>query len=139
MAPDLSAFRGLLTRVVLAMPTSQVGAATRAFVALLLLLARRYELVLEVNRESSPEELVKAYKSLFRKVHPDKGGKKEDAQRLQGAREDWEKARKAAPPQGGRRSAQADVGPLVVVPGRSEKQERGKNQQRTKKNQRKEY
>ena len=76
MAPGLSAFRGFLTRVVLAMPTSQVGAATRAFVALLLLLARRYELVLEVNRESSPEELVKAYKSLFRKVHPDRGGKK---------------------------------------------------------------
>jgi|MEHZ01.2.fsa_nt_MEHZ010673156.1_1 hypothetical protein len=37
------------------MPVSKAGAATRAFVAVLLLLARSYELVLQVNRDSSPE------------------------------------------------------------------------------------
>ena len=42
----------------------------------MLLLARRYDLALTVTRESSPEQLVKTYKNLFRKVHPDKGGKK---------------------------------------------------------------
>ena len=78
------------------MGVSSVGAATRAFVAVLLLLARRYELLLEVNRDSSPERVVKAYKKLLLKVHPDKGGRKEDAQNLQAAREKWESARKGS-------------------------------------------
>ncbi len=70
------------------MLVSRIGAATRAFVAVLLLLARRCELVLEVNRDSSAERLVKAYKKVLLKAHPDKGGKKEDTQNLQAAREE---------------------------------------------------
>ena len=31
---------------------------------------------------------------MLKKVHPDKGGKKLDAQKLQAAKEEWDKARK---------------------------------------------
>ena len=78
------------------MSLSRVGAAARAFVAVLLLLARRYELVLEVNRDSSPERLLKAYRKVLLKAHPDKGGSKVDAQKLQAAKESWEKARRGS-------------------------------------------
>ena len=86
------------------MPSSLFLVATRAFVKVLLALARTYELALQVNRESSPEQLVKAYKKVVLRAHPDKGGRKEDVQKLQEAKETWEKARKAKEPrpQGGR-------------------------------------
>ena len=74
------------------MSLSRVGAAARAFVAVLSLLARRYELVLEVNRDSSPERLLKAYRKVLLKAHPDKGGSKVDTQKLQAAKASWEKA-----------------------------------------------
>ena len=41
------------------MPASKLGLATRAFVAVLLALARQYELLLQVNRDSPAQELVK--------------------------------------------------------------------------------
>ena len=65
------------------MPSSLFLVATRAFVKVLLALARTYELALQVNRESSAEQLVKAYKKVLLKAHPDKGGRKEDVQKLQ--------------------------------------------------------
>ena len=66
-----------------AMASSRFLVATRAFVKVLLALARTYELALQVNRESSAEQLVKAYKKVLLKAHPDKGGRKEDVQKLQ--------------------------------------------------------
>ena len=95
------------------MPVSNVGAATRAFVSVLLLLARSYEVALQVNRDSSPEQLVKAYRRLLLKTHPDKGGKKEDQQKLQAAKENWDRARKGASAQGGRPNAAAVAGTLA--------------------------
>ena len=36
------------------------------------------------------------------KAHPDKGGRKEDLQKLQAAKEEWQKVRKDAAPKAGR-------------------------------------
>ena len=47
------------------MSLSRVGVAVRVFVVVHLLLARRHELVLEVNRDSSPERLLKAYRKVL--------------------------------------------------------------------------
>ena len=73
------------------MGTSARASAARAFVRILLLLAKTYDLALAVNRESTAEELRKAYRKLSLKTHPDKGGKKQDQQKLQKAKEAWEK------------------------------------------------
>ena len=85
------------------MAVSKAGAATRAFVGVLLVLARSYKLLLEVNRESSEEQLVKAYRRLLLKTHPDKGGKAKDQTKLNLAKGAWDEARgreKAAPVEG---------------------------------------
>ena len=49
------------------MLASKLGLATRAFVAVLLALARRYELFLQVNKDSPAEDLVKSYRKLLLK------------------------------------------------------------------------
>ena len=61
------------------MALSSLAAATRALVSVLLVLSRSYLLVLTVNRDSSPEQLLQAYRKVLLKVHPDKGGKKDDS------------------------------------------------------------
>ena len=70
------------------MACSSLAAATRALVSVLLALSRSYSLLLTLNRESSPEQLLRAYRQVLKKVHPDKGGKKLDAQKLQAAKEE---------------------------------------------------
>ena len=50
--------------VCVTMAVSRFDAATRALVSVLLLLARSYAVVLEVNRESRPEQVLKAYPKL---------------------------------------------------------------------------
>ena len=55
------------------MALSGVAAATRAFVTLLLFLANRYHLVLHISRDSSADELSKAFRKVMVKAHPDKG------------------------------------------------------------------
>ena len=91
------------------MALSGVAAATRAFVTLLLFLANRYHLVLHINRDSAPDELAKAFRKVMVKAHPDKGGSKEDAQRLTAARDAWNDARKSSG-SGGRRPESLAVG-----------------------------
>ena len=78
------------------MATSKLGVATRAFVVVLLALARSYDLALSVDRDSSEDRLLKAYRKVLLKVHPDKGGNKADVQKLQPAKEAWDSARKGA-------------------------------------------
>ena len=66
------------------MPTSPLSAVARAFVHVLLVLARAYFVGLTVNRDSSEDQLLKAYKKLLLKAHPDKRGRKEDLQKFGG-------------------------------------------------------
>ena len=87
------------------MPVSALASATRAFVSVLLALARAYGLTAGANRDSKPEDLLKVYRRLLLKTHPDKGGKKAGLQKLQAAKEKWEKARKASAAAGRPRAA----------------------------------
>ena len=67
------------------MPASKLAAATRAFVSVLLALARAYDLALQVNRDSARDAILRAYRKVLLKVHPDKGGSHADTLRLQAA------------------------------------------------------
>ena len=50
--------------------------AKRAFISVLLSLARAYHLIVDVNRDSSDPQIQKAYRRVLLKVRPDKGGRK---------------------------------------------------------------
>ena len=111
-----------------AMPLSTLEKAKRAFVSLLLLLARSYNVTTHVTRESPDAELLKAFKRVARAVRPDKGGSVIDQQRLNVARDRWQEARSeprcgaGRPAGGGVADAEGEVGPLLPTasPGRSE-------------------
>ena len=62
------------------MVASGPQAAKRALVKVVLLLAVLYAVRLEVSRESPDQVLIRAYKRVALKAHPDKGGKLEHAQ-----------------------------------------------------------
>ena len=69
-------------------------AAKRAFVALLLYLARHYCLKVPINRESNEKSILAAFRKVALKAHPDKGGSLSHFQQLNDARDAWEKAKK---------------------------------------------
>ena len=75
------------------MAASARQVSTRQFVKTLLALAAVYSLSLPVTRDSTDEELVKAFKRLSLKVHPDKGGCLEHAQELNSAKQAWDQSR----------------------------------------------
>ena len=72
-----------LTRAFINMATSRVLVAKRAFVSVILALAHAYKLVANINRDSTDDMVLRAYKRVMLKAHPDKGGKNSDMQRLQ--------------------------------------------------------
>ena len=74
----------------LGMPVSKLTAARRAFIAVLKRLAQAYAVPLALTRESTDTLLLRAYKKLLLKVHPDKGGAVGDQQKLQDAKETWQ-------------------------------------------------
>ena len=74
-------------------------------------LAALYALSLNLSRESTDEQVTKAYKRVALKVHPDKGGAVEHAQQVNLAKEAWEKAKKKAKGPGGRAREQPEPGP----------------------------
>ena len=80
------------------MPVSVVQASKRLLVTLLLTLARRYHVTLTISRESDDKEVVKAFRKIVLKAHPDKGGSAGDAQKLNEARGAWEDAKKNSNP-----------------------------------------
>ena len=60
-------------------------------------LAESYGVVVDVSRDSPAASVTAAYKRVVLKVHPDKGGRLEDAQRLQVAKDAWDAAKKKRP------------------------------------------
>ncbi len=78
------------------MPASQVQLAKRELVKLLLVLAVAYRVGATLNRDSRDQQIMSVYRRIILRVHPDKGGKKEDAQALQEKKEPWDTARKKA-------------------------------------------
>ena len=93
-------------------PTLQL--AKCAFVMVLMTVATAYRVGGAPNRDSDDAQLVAFYRKLLLKAHPDKGGRNEDFQGLQSAREAWEDAKQRAAPRG-RPSASSDQ--LVAVGG----------------------
>ena len=75
------------------MPASKAQSAKRAFVRVLTALGRSYGVSVTVTRDSTDACLLRAYRRLLLKVHPDKGGTVEDQQRLQSAKEEWHSAK----------------------------------------------
>ena len=75
-------------------------AAKRALVSLLLTLARAYNVTLDINRDSSDAKVKEAFRKVVRRVHPDRGGSVADTQKLNNAKEEWEKAGAARRPKG---------------------------------------
>ena len=81
--------------------------AKRAFVKVLVAFAAQYQVTLTVNRDSADKDVLAAYRRLVKKVHPDKGGKKDDQQKLQAARDDWDAAATTAGKRGRPNNAKA--------------------------------
>ena len=63
------------------MAVSSAQRAQRALVSVLVSLAQAYGIALQVNRESVAAEVLKAYRQVAKRTHPDKGGRKRDFQR----------------------------------------------------------
>ena len=78
-----------LTSVALNMPASRLLQAKRAFVRVLLSVAASFRVTVSVNRDSPDDDLLACYRKVILKAHPDKGGSKEQFQRLQHAKEAW--------------------------------------------------
>ena len=69
---------------------SPLDTAKRRLVSLLRELGQRYGVAVSVTRESQPEEVRRAFRSVARKVHPDKaGGNAEDFQNMSAANDAW--------------------------------------------------
>ena len=69
---------------------SELDLAKRALVGLLRSLALAYGCVVAVTRDSSEAVVRRAFRSLSRKVHPDKpGGSEEDSKKLNAAHDAW--------------------------------------------------
>ena len=71
---------------------SEADLAKRELVKVLKSLAAKYKIHLELLRDSSEKDVKKAFRKVSLKAHPDKGGQKADVQRLQAAKEAWDKA-----------------------------------------------
>ena len=71
---------------------SAVDVAKRALVTLLLRVAALYSLTLGVKRDSPDSEVKRAFRSLSKRTHPDRGGDKASQQDLNNAYTTWETA-----------------------------------------------
>jgi len=78
------------------MAVGPVQSAKRALVGVLLALALAYRVTVVLSRESTDEQVAKAYRRVLLKTHPDKGGKTDDQQKLQETKEAWDTAKRDA-------------------------------------------
>ena len=75
---------------------SAVDMAKRALVSLLHRLALLYAVTLEVKRDSPDAEVKRAFRKVFKKRHPERGGNKAHQQELNSASTASENAQRAA-------------------------------------------
>ncbi|CAK9065211.1 Uncharacterized protein SCF082_LOCUS33419 [Durusdinium trenchii] len=101
------------------MAASLIQLAKRALVSVLLALAQQYGVRLQISRESADGHVESAFRSLVKKVHPDKGGNVGEMQRLQKAMEEWRSAKAKSARVGGRPARTA-----VALLGDGEKKKR---------------
>lgn len=106
--------------LLVAMVLSVLQRAKRAFVFVLLATASAVGLALNVTRESEDKALTAAYRKVVLKAHPDKGGCKRSFQKLQGAKEAWDAARKQEVPSGRPESRNNSQEGLVTLPTKTE-------------------
>ena len=95
------------------MPCSAVLTAKRALVLLLRVLAQAYGVAAACSRDSPDQDIIRCCREVSLKVHPDRGGKARDQQRLNEARSAWESAKERA--RGQSSSASAASLPVVRV------------------------
>ena len=107
---------------------SAIDLGKRALVTLLNRLASVYAVVLGVTRDSSDEDVRRAYRKLSKKCHPDKGGKREHQQSLNAALDTWEGAKKATKEKAAQKASETarrqgergpDVAAVVLSRGRN--------------------
>ena len=89
------------------MASSAILVAKRAFVSVLLALGCAYRLAFTINRDSDDADILRAYRRTLLKVHPDKGVRKADMQKLQDAKEQFDKARATSGGKAGRPKTKA--------------------------------
>ena len=102
------------------MPLSPLESAKRAFVSLLLRLGRSHGVPLQISRQSPDPDLLKAYRRISKKVHPDRGGSLAESQNLNASKDAWEEARQKSkcpgrPAQENTEEHKFGSGPLVVA------------------------
>ena len=68
---------------------SEVDLAKRELVKVLRALAAKYKVTLSLTRESSNQDVDKAFRRVSLKVHPDKGGSLADFQKLSATNDAW--------------------------------------------------
>ena len=67
-------------------------AAKRAFVRVIVYLASVYGISANVNRDSPDADLMKAYRKVALRCHPDKGGSTAHIKQLNTARDSWKES-----------------------------------------------
>jgi len=72
------------------MAASACQLAKRAFLTLLIVVAKLYGLSAGVNRNSSDQDIEKSFRMVSKRAHPDKGGATDKYQDLISAREKWQ-------------------------------------------------
>ena len=75
---------------------SEVDLAKRELVKVLRALAAKYKVTLSLTRESSNQDVDKAFRRVSLKVHPDKGGSLADFQKLSATNDAWKHLLKSA-------------------------------------------